>query len=201
MKIAIITAEITVSERLSSYLSAEYEILCLKSLDELGDFEGVLVVYDDKAYALLSRRLQAYTQENKLLLLQSLPQLDEGEHYLSLGIKGYGNVQMTQNVLRQAIEIIVSDNIWVYPELMTAIIQKRAQALGVEESKNDILGQLTPREVEVAHLIGAGDSNYDITQKLAISLSTVKLHIHAIFEKLEVKNRVALSMKLEGHTL
>lgn len=52
---------------------------------------------------------------------------------------------------------------------------------------------ISGREQEVIGLISRGKSNREISDELYISLSTVKLHIHSIYRKLNIKNRVQLS--------
>lgn len=49
--------------------------------------------------------------------------------------------------------------------------------------------QLTPRELEVLKLIGAGRSNKEIAGLLNIAESTAKLHVNTLFEKLNVTSR------------
>jgi LuxR family maltose regulon positive regulatory protein len=48
---------------------------------------------------------------------------------------------------------------------------------------------LTPRELDVLHLISQGLSNKDIAEKLVIALNTVKRHTSSIYGKLGVKSR------------
>jgi LuxR family maltose regulon positive regulatory protein len=48
---------------------------------------------------------------------------------------------------------------------------------------------LTPRELDVLHLISQGLSNKDIAEKLVIALNTVKRHTSSIYSKLGVKSR------------
>jgi len=52
---------------------------------------------------------------------------------------------------------------------------------------------ISKKEREVIDLISRGKSNREISDQLYISLSTVKLHIHSIYRKLNIKNRVQLS--------
>ena len=52
---------------------------------------------------------------------------------------------------------------------------------------------ISGREKEVIELICKGKSNQDISDSLFISLQTVKDHIHRIYIKTGVKNRVQLS--------
>jgi len=49
--------------------------------------------------------------------------------------------------------------------------------------------QLTPRELEIVHLIAEGLANKQIAKRLHLSLYTVKNHVHNIIEKLQVKSR------------
>jgi LuxR family maltose regulon positive regulatory protein len=48
---------------------------------------------------------------------------------------------------------------------------------------------LSPREVEILHLIAAGHSNQAIADTLMIAVSTVKRHINTIYGKLAVQSR------------
>ncbi|MET4225009.1 response regulator transcription factor [Oerskovia enterophila] len=48
---------------------------------------------------------------------------------------------------------------------------------------------LTAREREVLELVGQGLSNSEISERLFVSMTTVKSHINAIFTKLEVRDR------------
>jgi DNA-binding CsgD family transcriptional regulator len=53
--------------------------------------------------------------------------------------------------------------------------------------------EISPREQEVIRLICKGMTNQDISNELYISLQTVKDHVHRIFLKTGVKNRVQLT--------
>lgn len=48
---------------------------------------------------------------------------------------------------------------------------------------------LTRREGEILRLVGEGLTNKQIARALSISVSTVKNHIHHIFQKLEIRHR------------
>jgi len=53
---------------------------------------------------------------------------------------------------------------------------------------------LTPRQREVLVHLGKGLSNQEISEKLGISVATVKLHVNAILHALGVKNRTAAAI-------
>ena len=54
---------------------------------------------------------------------------------------------------------------------------------------------LTPRERELVDLVRQGLRNRDIGAKLGVTEGTVKVYLHAIFDKLGVDNRTELAMR------
>jgi predicted ATPase/DNA-binding CsgD family transcriptional regulator len=59
----------------------------------------------------------------------------------------------------------------------------------MQETNQTLLDPLSPREIDVLNLLGAGCSNAEIAQKLFISVATVKVHTRSIYGKLNVSNR------------
>jgi DNA-binding NarL/FixJ family response regulator len=55
-------------------------------------------------------------------------------------------------------------------------------------------GALTAREREIARLVAQGFHNAEIARRLSISDVTVKTHINNIFRKLDVRDRVGLTL-------
>ena len=56
-----------------------------------------------------------------------------------------------------------------------------------------MLGMLTHRERQIARLVCHGLSNKEIARELNVSRGTVKVHLHNIFQKLEISNRTVLA--------
>ena len=54
---------------------------------------------------------------------------------------------------------------------------------------------LTPRERDLVDLVRQGLRNRDIAAKLGVTEGTVKVYLHAIFDKLGVDNRTELAMR------
>jgi DNA-binding NarL/FixJ family response regulator len=61
--------------------------------------------------------------------------------------------------------------------------QRRAESIAAP------LESLTPREIEVLHLMADGLSNKLIARDLSISENTVKFHVNAILSKLDAQSR------------
>jgi DNA-binding NarL/FixJ family response regulator len=57
----------------------------------------------------------------------------------------------------------------------------------------ETLRTLTPREREIAGLIGAGLTNKEIATRLGITVGTVKHYVHQILDKTGLRGRVAIA--------
>ena len=58
----------------------------------------------------------------------------------------------------------------------------------------DAVRVLTPREVEIVKMVAVGLRNKQIAEKLTITEGTVKIHLHSIYQKLGISDRVELSI-------
>lgn len=67
---------------------------------------------------------------------------------------------------------------------------------GVRDSNGS---KLTRREIEVLQLLSEGYSNKEVSDKLFISIQTVKTHVTHIFEKLEARDRTHAVAKAMRH--
>jgi two-component system nitrate/nitrite response regulator NarL len=55
--------------------------------------------------------------------------------------------------------------------------------------------ELTRRETEVAGLVSQGLANKVVAAQLGVTEGTVKIHLHSIYRKLRVSNRVGLILR------
>ena len=63
------------------------------------------------------------------------------------------------------------------------------------------LDTLTRRQVEVARAAVSGLSNKELAQRLGVSEGTIKNHLHAIYERLQLDGRLALLLYLKEKAL
>jgi DNA-binding NarL/FixJ family response regulator len=57
---------------------------------------------------------------------------------------------------------------------------------------------VTPRELEVVRLVAGRFDNQEIADRLAISIGTVKIHLHHVYDKLHLGGRRDLQLFLRS---
>ena len=60
--------------------------------------------------------------------------------------------------------------------------------------------KLSPRQIEVAELLGKGLTNYQICCELGISENTVKLYVSQVLRATNMHNRTLLALALGGRS-
>jgi two-component system nitrate/nitrite response regulator NarL len=68
-------------------------------------------------------------------------------------------------------------------------------------SGGQALDTLTRRQIEVARAAVSGLSNKELAQRLGVSEGTIKNHLHAIYERLQLEGRLALLLYLKEKAL
>jgi two-component system, NarL family, nitrate/nitrite response regulator NarL len=63
------------------------------------------------------------------------------------------------------------------------------------------VGGLTLRQSEVARAVATGLSNKELAHRLSVSEGTIKNHLHAIYERLQIGGRLALLLYLKEREL
>lgn len=78
------------------------------------------------------------------------------------------------------------------------IARKLVTVFRNKETNNEVLSVLSPKENEILLLLAKGLLYKEIAEQLHISTSTVRQHIHHIYEKLHVQNRTEAINKAFG---
>jgi RNA polymerase sigma factor (sigma-70 family) len=77
------------------------------------------------------------------------------------------------------------------PLLRSELVISREEQSDV--AAESVLAVLTDREREITRLVSEGLSNKAIARRLNISQGTIKVHLHHMYQKLEINNRTALA--------
>lgn len=157
-------------------------------------------IFDESDIVLLDVDNLVHCLDKDLLKLKVFcldKNLDElkGFKLLKRGVKAYDNAFISPYELKEAINSIKIDKIWIYPKLMSFIIQN--STIPRFTKNNEIIEKLSAKEFEVAKFVSEGLTNSEIAKELNITLRTVKAHISSSFVKLNLKDRVSLALLIK----
>lgn len=129
----------------------------------------------------------------------SNPADDEGIAALDAGCVAYCHAFSDATTLRRVQQVVRAGNVWIGKTLMNRLLKNTAKLSAVLPNKSHSWqSDLTTREIEVATLAANGASNLTIAANCEITERTVKAHLSAVFEKLHVKDRLQLALKVHG---
>jgi two-component system nitrate/nitrite response regulator NarP len=92
--------------------------------------------------------------------------------------------------LLDCLEAVSAGRSWVDPELLA-----RAETLS-ETFRGEGVA-LAPRERQLIRYVRRGLRNREIAAELGVTEGTVKVYLHAVFEKLGIKNRTELAIRAD----
>lgn len=138
-----------------------------------------------------------------LIVLADVPDDDEAMTLFSAGVRAYCNAHSTAANLRQVAKVVEAGGLWIGESLMRRLLVATGRALAVtpvagEAAPDPRLAALTGRELEVAKLIANGASNKEVARSLDITERTVKAHASSVFGKLGARDRLHLSLIVNG---
>lgn len=152
-----------------------------------------------------TRKIKSANPSIKVLMYTSREEEDDIFDSFKAGADGYITKGATSEQTVAAVIAVSEGAGWLDPAIAKVVLTNIRKSNDVEKKRGEInykLGKnlygLTEREMEVLALIVDGMSNPQISEKLVITLSTTKTHVHSILQKLYVESRskaVATAMK------
>lgn len=142
----------------------------------------------------------------RVVLLSSAPQPQEGLEAINAGVRGYTHNYAVPALLKEVALVVEHGGLWVGPDLLQRLVGSTQTALAsrsvpaANPAGQDALAALSTREAEVARAVSAGHSNREVADLLNISERTVKAHLGMVFEKLAVRDRLQLVLRLASST-
>jgi DNA-binding NarL/FixJ family response regulator len=196
MKLYLISNDITLRARWIGILSSLHPT----TLSEFSlDIESPsIVMILDQVLADISDETLKQFFLNRVMVFSMTPNFAEAQKFLALGAMGYGNAMMHESHLYSVYQALEEGKIWLHPDFITLMISQMQDRNNPKEKSLEILDTLSKREREVALLLGDGATHQEISDTLDITVRTVKAHATAIYQKLNVKDRLALSLLLHS---
>ncbi len=150
-----------------------------------------------------TRKIKELGLNSAVLMFTSRDSNEDVFAALRAGADGYIMKGSNEQTLINAIEAVSQGAGWLDPQIARVVLsgineQKETEEVKTKGTKNKY--GLTKKELEVLSLIVDGLSNNEIAQKLVVSLSTTKAHVHSILQKLYLSDRTkaAITALKEG---
>jgi len=150
-------------------------------------------------------KIKSINPDIKVLMYTSREGEEDVFDSFRAGADGYITKGATAEQTVAAVVAVSEGASWLDPAIARIVLSNLKRSEPVQERKGEInyrLGKdlygLTEREMEVLALIVDGLTNPQIAEKLFISISTTKTHVHSILQKLYVGTRSkAISMAMK----
>jgi two-component system, NarL family, nitrate/nitrite response regulator NarL len=150
------------------------------------------------------QRLQAARNKTRVIVLTASDDKNEFVQAMKLGTSGIVLKQTATELLIKSIRKVHAGEIWLDSHTTAAVIRQfvaedqqpvapppPVQAQPQRERERSPLSQ---REREIVALVAQGFKNKEMAEKMFISEQTVKNHLHNIFDKLGVSDRLELAL-------
>jgi two-component system, NarL family, nitrate/nitrite response regulator NarL len=118
---------------------------------------------------------------------------------MRLGARGVVLKQSASDLLLKSIRKVHDGEIWLDNRMTAEVIDAFKKSAEAGQRREKPL--LSDREKEIVQLVAQGFRNREIGEKLFISEQTVKNHLHNIFDKLGVSDRLELALYAIHHRL
>jgi DNA-binding NarL/FixJ family response regulator len=176
-------------------------------LDVLQQHEPDILLLDLKMPGLdglaTLQRLQIAKNKTRVIVLTASDDKNEFVQAMKLGTSGIVLKQTATELLIKSIRKVHAGEIWLDSHTTAAVIRQFVandeaptmaappQAPPTRERERSPLSQ---REREIVALVAQGFKNKEMAEKMFISEQTVKNHLHNIFDKLGVSDRLELAL-------
>lgn len=113
---------------------------------------------------------------------------------LKQGARGYFNEDLPLDKLHDAFQLIINGEVWVERHVISGLIDELTHKPEISDAQRQALESLSPKEMEVAKLVSHGATNKMIARQMNITERTVKAHLTAIFQKMNLPDRLSLAI-------
>jgi len=145
-------------------------------------------------------RVGAQFGQTPCIVLSDRPTDEEALAAFAAGVRGYCNTHSAAQLLIQVASVVLQGGLWIGEPLMQRLISATSRIQAVSGGSGSWSKNLTEREKEVAITLARGSSNKEIARALGITERTVKAHVGAILDKLQVRDRLQLSLIVNGRS-
>lgn len=147
------------------------------------------------------RSIQTRAPRSKIILFAQSENKDEFVEAMKLGCSGVLLKESAVSLIEKSLVKVHAGEIWLDSNTTAAVIRQFVATPAGDFSPGYANGkppreraQLSQREREIIVLIAQGYKNKEIAEKMFITEQTVKNHLHNVFDKLGVSDRLELAL-------
>ena len=143
------------------------------------------------------QRMQRLGKKTRVIVLTASEDRNEFVQAMKLGCSGIVLKQTASDLIIKSIRKVFAGEIWLDSNTTAAVIRQFAAPSDVGPPsgiRSRDRSPLSQREREIVALVAQGYKNKEMAEKMFISEQTVKNHLHNIFDKLGVSDRLELAL-------
>ncbi len=140
-----------------------------------------------------TRQIRKECPATNVLILSSYEDEAHVMEAIQAGANGYLSKMLPASELVNALKAFANDGVMIPQQVMGKLLAGLRQMASGEGQGSPVA--LTKTEIRVLVLLGSGLSNKAIAAKMDCSVKTIKNHLNAVFQKLEVSNRTEAVVK------
>jgi two-component system, NarL family, nitrate/nitrite response regulator NarL len=145
------------------------------------------------------RSIQTRAARSKVILFASADHKEDFVEAMKLGCCGILLKDSSTSLIEKSIHKVFAGEIWLDSTTTAAVIRQFASPTEFPAAHSNgktsrERAQLSQREREIIVLIAQGYKNKEIAEKMFITEQTVKNHLHNVFDKLGVSDRLELAL-------
>ncbi len=145
------------------------------------------------------RSIQTRAPRTKVMIFAASDHKDEFVEAMKLGCSGVLLKDGPVGLIEKSLQKVQAGEIWLDSNTTAAVIRQFASPTDFPAPSSNgkpsrERAQLSQREREIIVLIAQGYKNKEIAEKMFITEQTVKNHLHNVFDKLGVSDRLELAL-------
>ena len=140
------------------------------------------------------QRIQNQKLKTKIIVLTASDDESEYVQAMKYGTSGIVLKQTATELLIKSIRKVHQGEIWLDAKTTAAVMRQFAAPGEMGGPRERARPRLSNREREIVALVAQGFKNKEIAERMFISEQTVKNHLHNIFDKLGVSDRLELAL-------
>lgn len=148
----------------------------------------------DPDQAVVLAALKTACPEGRILAIGPSRPIDVQVAALKFGARGYFDISLPMATLNAALAGVMRGEVWVERHVISVLIDELVLVPEVSDERRKTVELLSPKELEVAKLVSDGATNKMIAHQMSITERTVKAHLTATYQKMNLPDRLSLAI-------